>query len=114
MKNVFKKETPERLAVDRQAGRDYVLHERVVLCARLARLLRRSLRGFDWAEMRFTDRARLQRVLSGLGADIPLVWLIEGQEYIAGQEIRDQAVPKENKEASNRSKSRVPEKRVCC
>ncbi len=57
-----------------------LLHEQAILCARLARLLRRSLHGLAWEELRFGDRSRLERALSSLGSDIPLVWLIRGQE----------------------------------
>lgn len=60
-------------------ARALLLHERAVLCARLAVLLRRSLRGLDWDGTAVSDRARLERALSGLGGDIPLVWLIGGQ-----------------------------------
>jgi len=112
MKNV-PEEAMIMLSADSQASRDALLHERAILCARLARLLRRSLHGLAWEELRFGDRSRLERALSGLGADIPLVWLIAGQEYIAGQEMRNQAVPMENKEASDRREPRVREKKVC-
>jgi len=62
------------------ANSERLLYERAILCARLARLLRRSLRGLAWEELRFADRSRLERALSGLGSDIPLVWLIQGQK----------------------------------
>jgi len=99
IKKTLEKEAPGRLAADRLADRDCLLHERAVLCARLARLLRRSLSGFDWAEVRFADRARLERILSGLGGDIPLVWLIEGQEYVEGAQALAQ-----NKKALEQAK----------
>ncbi len=70
------------------ANSEHLLHEQVMLCARLARLLRRSLHGLDWEELRFGDRSRLERALSGLGQDIPLVWLIHGQKA-AGEEQAD-------------------------
>ncbi len=57
-----------------------LLHEQAILCARLARLLRRSLHGLAWEELRFADHSRLERALSNLGSDIPLVWLIQGQK----------------------------------
>ena len=62
------------------ANSERLLHEQALLCARLARLLRRSLHGLAWEELRFGDRSRLERALSNLGSDIPLVWLIQGQE----------------------------------
>ena len=65
-----------------------LLHEQAILCARLARLLRRSLHGLVWEELRFADRSRLERALSGLGSDIPLVWLIQGQKT-PGEEPAD-------------------------
>ncbi len=65
------------------ANPERLLHEQAILCARLARLLRRSLHGLDWEELRFGDRCRLERTLSNLGSDIPLVWLIRGQEVPA-------------------------------
>jgi len=65
-----------------------LLHEQAILCARLARLLRRSLHGLAWEELRFGDRSRLERALSSLGQDIPLVWLIQGQKA-PGEEPAD-------------------------
>ncbi len=65
-----------------------LLHEQAILCARLARLLRRSLHGLAWEELRFGDRSRLERALSTLGQDIPLVWLIQGQKA-PGEEPAD-------------------------
>jgi len=65
-----------------------LLHEQAILCARLARLLRRSLHGLAWEELRFGDRSRLERALSNLGSDIPLVWLIQGQKA-PGEEPAD-------------------------
>lgn len=65
-----------------------LLHEQAILCARLARLLRRSLHGLAWEELRFGDRSRLERALSGLGQDIPLIWLIQGQKA-PGEEPAD-------------------------
>jgi len=71
-----------------------LLHEQAILCARLARLLRRSLHSLVWEELRFADRSHLERALSGLGQDIPLVWLIQGQkapgEEPAGAQIISQ------------------------
>jgi len=65
-----------------------LLHEQASLCARLARLLRRSLHGLAWEELRFGDRSRLERALTSLGNDIPLVWLIQGQKA-PGEEPAD-------------------------
>ena len=62
------------------ANSERLLHEQAILCARLARLLRRSLHGLAWEELRFGDRCRLERALSNLGSDIPLVWLIQDQK----------------------------------
>ena len=64
------------------AGRDGPLHERAVLSASLATLLRRSLRGLDWAGLPDADRNSLERALTALGGDIPLVWLIRGQDAL--------------------------------
>ncbi len=71
-------------------------HEQVILCARLARLLRRSLHGLVWEELRFGDRSRLERALSGLGSDIPLVWLIRGQKA-PGEEPADAQIISQTK-----------------
>ncbi len=71
-----------------EANSERLLHEQAILCARLARLLRRSLHGLAWEELRFGDRSRLERALSGLGQDIPLVWLIQGQKA-PGEEPAD-------------------------
>jgi len=101
------KKVPVRLPADRQANRDWLLHERAVLCARLARLLCRSLRGFDWEWMRLADRARLQRVLTSLGEDIPLVWLIAGQE----QNVH-QITPAEDNKALKRKRPEIRWKSV--
>ena len=70
------------------ANSERLLHEQAILCARLARLLRRSLHGLAWEELRFADRSRLERALSNLGSDIPLVWLIQGQKA-PGEEQAD-------------------------
>lgn len=55
------------------------VHSQAVLCSHLARLLHHSLTDLDWPFLRFSDRSRLERALTRLGNDIPLVWLIAGQ-----------------------------------
>lgn len=56
-----------------------VLHTQAVLCGHLARLLHHALAELDWPRLRFSDRSRLERSLTRLGGDIPLVWIIAGQ-----------------------------------
>jgi len=80
-----------------------LLHEQAILCARLARLLRRSLRGLDWEELRFGDRSRLERALSGLGSDIPLVWLTQGQKA-PGEEPADAQIISQTKKIKHGEK----------
>ncbi len=91
-----------------EANSERLLHEQAILCARLARLLRRSLRGLEWEELHFGDRSRLERALSGLGSDIPLVWLIEGQEHVEGPPALAQNKPTlaQNKKALSRPRRR--------
>ncbi len=55
------------------------VHSQAVLCSHLARLLHHALTHLDWPFLRFSDRSRLERALTRLGNDIPLVWLIAGQ-----------------------------------
>ncbi len=55
------------------------VHSQAVLCSHLARLLHHALTDLDWPFLRFSDRSRLERALTRLGNDIPLVWLIAGQ-----------------------------------
>ena len=55
------------------------VHSQAVLCSHLARLLHHALTDLDWPFLRFSDRSRLERSLTRLGSDIPLVWLIAGQ-----------------------------------
>ena len=55
------------------------VHSQAVLCSHLARLLHHALTDLDWPFLRFSDRSRLERALTRLGHDIPLVWLIAGQ-----------------------------------
>ena len=55
------------------------VHSQAVLCSHLARLLHHALTDLDWPFLRFSDRSRLERALTRLGSDIPLVWLIAGQ-----------------------------------
>jgi len=55
------------------------VHSQAVLCSHLARLLHHALTDLDWPFLRYSDRSRLERALTRLGSDIPLVWLIAGQ-----------------------------------
>ncbi len=55
------------------------VHSQAVLCSHLARLLHHALTDLDWPFLRFSDRSRLERALTRLGSDIPLIWLIAGQ-----------------------------------
>jgi len=55
------------------------VHSQAVLCSHLARLLHHALTDLDWPFLRFSDRSRLERALTRLASDIPLVWLIAGQ-----------------------------------
>lgn len=55
------------------------VHAQSVLCARLSRVLHYALLGLDWSQVRYSDRTRLERSLTLLAGDIPLVWLIAGQ-----------------------------------
>ncbi len=55
------------------------VHSQAVLCSHLARLLHHALTDLDWPFLRYSDRSRLERSLTRLGNDIPLVWLIAGQ-----------------------------------
>ena len=61
------------------------VHEQVLVCARLSRVLHDTLSGLDWPQVRFSDRTRLKRSLTLLAGDIPLVWLIAGQPLDAKQ-----------------------------
>lgn len=63
----------------RDAQNIAVLHTQAVLCGHLARLLHHALAELDWPRLRFSDRSRLERSLTRLGGDIPLVWIIAGQ-----------------------------------
>ncbi len=85
------------------ATSERLLHEQAILCARLARLLRRSLHGLAWEELRFGDRSRLERALSSLGQDIPLVWLIQGQKAPA-EEPADAQIVSQTKKMKARGK----------
>ena len=51
---------------------DTMLHERAVLCARLARLLLAALSALNWQSLRFADRSRLARALTRLASDAHL------------------------------------------
>jgi len=62
------------------------VHSQAVLCSHLARLLHHALRDLDWPFLRFSDRSRLERALTRLGHDIPLVWLIASQPQKGKQE----------------------------
>lgn len=62
------------------------VHSQAVLCSHLARLLHHALDDLDWPFLRFSDRSRLERALTRLGNDIPLVWLIAGQPHEGKQE----------------------------
>lgn len=65
------------------------VHSQAVLCSHLARLLHHALNDLDWPFLRFSDRSRLERALTRLGHDIPLVWLIAGQSQEGKQEEAD-------------------------
>lgn len=62
------------------ASRLSQIHSQAILCSHLARLLHHALTDLDWPFLRFSDRSRLERALTRLGHDIPLVWLIAGQQ----------------------------------
>jgi len=62
------------------------VHSQAVLCSHLARLLHHALLDLDWPFLRFSDRSRLERALTRLGHDIPLVWLIAGQPQESNRE----------------------------
>lgn len=55
------------------------VHAQVTLCVSLARILHHALTDLDWPLLRYSDRSRLERALTRLGGDIPLVWLAAGQ-----------------------------------
>lgn len=59
------------------------VHAQAVLCVSLARVLHHALADLDWPLLRFSDRSRLERVLTRLGGDIPLVWLAAAQPQVA-------------------------------
>lgn len=67
------------------------VHSQAVLCSHLARLLHHALTDLDWPFLRFSDRSRLERSLTRLGSDIPLVWLIAGQPQKGQAEHKRQA-----------------------
>ena len=57
------------------------VHAQAALCISLARVLHHALADLDWPLLRFSDRSRLERVLTRLGGDIPLVWLAAAQPF---------------------------------
>ncbi len=61
------------------------VHAQAALCVSLARVLHHALADLDWPLLRFSDRSRLERVLTRLGGDIPLVWLAAAQPQVAQQ-----------------------------
>ena len=66
------------------------VHSQAVLCSHLARLLHHALDDLDWPFLRFSDRSRLERALTRLGNDIPLVWLIAGQPQVGKYDVGKQ------------------------
>lgn len=50
-----------------------------------------ALTDLDWPFLRFSDRSRLERALTRLGNDIPLVWLIAGQPQEGKREGKSDA-----------------------
>lgn len=78
------KSSPPNLS-SRDAQSITVLHTQAVLCGHLARLLHHALAELDWQRLRFSDRSRLERSLTRLGGDIPLVWIIAGQPQEKGE-----------------------------
>ena len=69
------------------------VHAQAALCISLARVLHHALADLDWPLLRFSDRSRLERVLTRLGGDIPLVWLA------AAQNKQAQPQPARNRQA---------------
>lgn len=69
------------------------VHSQAVLCSHLARLLHHALTDLDWPFLRFSDRSRLERALTRLGNDIPLVWLIAGQPQEGQSAVRVAEAP---------------------
>ena len=49
---------------------DHLVHERAMLCCRMARLLHVAMTGIDCSALRFADRSRLGRALAQLDLDI--------------------------------------------
>lgn len=74
------------------------VHSQAVLCSHLARLLHHALTDLDWPFLRFSDRSRLERALTRLGNDIPLVWLIAGQSQKGQAEARGAETPSSEKD----------------
>jgi len=73
------------------------VHSQAVLCSHLARLLHHALTDLDWPFLRFSDRSRLERALTRLGSDIPLVWLIAGQPQEGQAATRGTEAPSSEK-----------------
>lgn len=59
------------------------VHAQAALCISLARVLHHALADLNWPLLRFSDRGRLERVLTRLGGEIPLVWLAAAQPQVA-------------------------------
>ena len=76
---------------DKPNGKNDMLHERAVLCSRLARLLIASLGALDWQALRFSDRSRLARALTRLASDAHLTELAAGGK--TGQQTEKCTLP---------------------
>lgn len=63
---------PKEVDLEHEGTQSALIHERVILCCRMARLLRHALSGITWPCVRFADRSRLDRALAQLESDIRL------------------------------------------
>lgn len=88
--------TPTRGATGVSSPHLSQVHSQAVLCSHLARLLHHALTDLDWPFLRYSDRSRMERALTRLGNDIPLVWLIAGQPQ-GGQKARAAEEPSAKK-----------------